>query len=256
MPKLWPLNLSRPKDDIHNVTAGGIAALLDDADNDDVNVAGTDSTVVFEAVMSETIGDINEPFDAAAAPAPLVTEPTHVQVRPIAPVTPLKRRAPEFAHKPGDLVFVFGLRDDARTVAEALQTAYGNIEVVYAGTHRRGHGRHIEDRREMFAARADGVRTSRSFVIAVGLGKAPAEADTYVDFLDEVTPDQVWLSVDVTRKPEDTSTWAHTVAQAADGIDAVAAIGVAETTTPESTDYLGIPVGWADFTAPTTAMEV
>ncbi|WIB65595.1 hypothetical protein [Curtobacterium sp. MCBD17_040] len=247
MPKRWPLNL-RPKGDVHHLTPTGIAALLDDADNADTDAVGQDNAAVFDDVMDQTLGtaevDATENPTVASTPAPEPT--THVQVRPIAPVTPLKRRAPEFARRPGDLVYVFGLRDDARTVAEALQAAYGSVEVVLAGTYRRGNGRHIEDRREMFAARADGVRTARSFIVAVGLGVTPADADLHLAFLDEVIPDQVWLAVDVTRKPEDTSTWAHTVAQAADGIDAVAALGVAETTTPDSTDYLGIPVGWMD----------
>jgi len=246
VPKLWPLKT--PKAEAHAVTGTSILSLLDDADKADVHQPEGNASAVFDNVMSQTLGDIDE------VPTPFVPElereepelPAPVAVRPLAPVTPLKRRAPEFAHKPGDIVVVFGLRDDAKMVAEALQVAYGSIEVIPAGMYRKGAGRHIEDRRDAFTARADGVRTGRSFIIAVGLGTTPTIQDLHLNFLTEVTPDQVWLSVDVTRKPEDTSAWAHTVAQAADGVDAIAAVGVAETTTPETTDYLGIPVGWVD----------
>ena len=246
MPK-WPLSL-KGRSNVHDVSGSEIITLLGDADRGDAHVQTPTKAEQFDKTMETLVGDAGTAH-AAVAPAPVnptETEPTPVAVRPLAPVTPLKRRAPELAHKPGDIVFVYGLRDDARTVAEALQVAYGSIEVVLAGTYRKGVGRHIEDRRESYAARADGVRTSRSFIVAVGLGVSPAVPQQHLASLNEYKPDQVWLAIDVTRKPEDTSAWAHTVATAADGIDALAAVGVAETVTPETTDYVGIPVGWAD----------
>ncbi|ODA90541.1 hypothetical protein ATY41_09880 [Leifsonia xyli subsp. xyli] len=36
------------------------------------------------------------------------------------------------------------------------------------------------------------------------------------------------------------------IADAGTGIDAIAALGVADTTTPDSTVLLGVPVGWSD----------
>ena len=252
MPKFWPRSL-KAKADIHDVSGSDIKALLDDADKADAHEPSTDMAAKFDQTIAQVIGtaDEQEPVaPVATIPVPAVEPDTEdrtpVAVRPLAPVTALKRRAPELARKPGDIVFVYGLRDDARTVAEALQVAYGSIEVVLAGAYRKGLGRHIEDRRESYAARADGVRTSRSFIVAVGLGVAPDVAPQHLASLNEFSPDQVWLAVDVTRKPEDTSAWAHTVALASDGIDALAAVGVAETTTPDTTEYIGIPVGWAD----------
>lgn len=243
----WPLS-SKGRADVHDVTGSDIIPLLEDADRGDTHEPAPTKAEQFDTQMAQLVGTP----DTSEAPAAVVNvptapaEPAPVAVRPLAPVTQLKRRAPELARKPGDIVFVYGLRDDARTVAEALQVAYGSIEVVLAGTYRKGVGRHIEDRRESYAARADGVRTSRSFIVAIGLGVNPAVQQNHLATLNEFSPDQVWLAIDVTRKPEDTSAWAHTVATAADGIDALAAVGVAETITPETTDYIGIPVGWAD----------
>jgi hypothetical protein len=82
--------------------------------------------------------------------------------------------------------------------------------------------------------------------VAIGVGEAPLDAARYAGILHDVVPDQVWIAVDVTRKPEDTRVWANLVAEAGGGVDAIAAIGVAYTTTPDSSAYLGIPVGWAD----------
>lgn len=249
----WPLS-PKGRTDVHDVTGSDIIPLLEDADRGDAHESAPTKAQQFDEQMVKLVGADN---DTTGEPAAVVTvpvtpaadtEPAPVAVRPLAPVTQLKRRAPELARKPGDIVFIYGLRDDARTVAEALQVAYGSIEVVLAGTYRKGVGRHIEDRRESYAARADGVRTSRSFIVAVGLGVNPAVQQHHLASLAEYKPDQVWLAVDVTRKPEDTSAWAHTVAIASDGIDAIAAVGVAETITPETTDYIGIPVGWADAT--------
>ncbi|MDQ1583919.1 MAG: hypothetical protein QOF36_1973 [Microbacteriaceae bacterium] len=162
------------------------------------------------------------------------------------PVVIPARPAPKLATNPGDLVFVFGLRDDALTVALALARATPTIEIAVAGTIGKPGSRHVGDRREALQARADGVRRGGSTVVAIGAGLAPGEAEQYAAVLHDVVPDQVWIAVDVTRKPEDTRTWAHLVADAGGGVDAIAAIGIAYTTTPDSTSYLGIPVGWAD----------
>jgi hypothetical protein len=90
------------------------------------------------------------------------------------------------------------------------------------------------------------VRRGGSTLVAIGAGLAPSEAEQYAAVLHDVVPDQIWIAVDVTRKPEDTRNWARMVADAGGGVDAIAAIGIAYTTTPDSTSYLGIPVGWAD----------
>lgn len=154
--------------------------------------------------------------------------------------------APTLAAGPGDLVFLFGMRDDAWAAAQALAVAHPGMQLGVAGTLARPGFRHVGGRREATQARADGVRTGAGTLVAVGVGLAPNDAEQYADVLGEVTPDQVWIAVDVTRKPEDTRLWAAAVARAAGGIDAAAVIGTAYTSTPGSTRLLGIPVGWSD----------
>lgn len=156
------------------------------------------------------------------------------------------RQAPSLATQPGDLVFVFGLRDDPLAVAQAMAVAHPSVEIGVAGTIGRPGTRHVGTRREAVQSRADGVRRGGSTIVAIGVGQAPGDAEQYASILHDVVPDQIWIAVDVTRKPEDTRAWAYTVAEAGSGIDAIAAIGVAYTTTPDSTSFLGIPVGWAD----------
>jgi hypothetical protein len=156
--------------------------------------------------------------------------------------------APALAAGPGDLVFVFGMRDDAFTVVQALAVSHPGIELAVAGTVERAGFRHVGGRREATQARADGVRRRSGTLVAVGVGQMPRDAEHYADLLGEVVPDQVWIVVDVTRKPEDTHVWAAAVAQAARGVDAVAVIGSADTSTPGSARLLGIPIGWSDGT--------
>ena len=218
---------------------------------------------VFEEVMQEIVDEVEaHPVngDAYSGPASaliprepealmmhtLVMGPVPAPTRKPEPYELPTRPAPKLATNPGDLVFVFGLRDDALTVAHALAVAVPTIEVAVAGTIGLPGSRHVGDRREALQARADGVRRGGATVVAIGVGQAPADANRYAGILHDVVPDQVWIAVDVTRKPEDTRAWAEMVAEAGGGVDAVAAIGVEYTTTPDSTAYLGIPVGWAD----------
>jgi hypothetical protein len=195
----------------------------------------------FDTLMDEILETPAEEPTPAPADAPIPAP-----VRRPEPLLFPNRPAPNLATDPGDLVFVFGLRDDALTVAQSLKLATPTIEVAVAGAIGKPGTRHVGGRREALQARADGVRRGGSTVVAVGVGQAPGEADQYASILEDVVPDQIWIAIDVTRKPEDTRAWAHLVAEAGGGIDAVAAIGVAYTTTPDSTSSLGIPVGWAD----------
>ena len=259
-PRLWPLSGSRPKKDVHDlVPSDAIADLLADADEQERRLHSTSTASEFETVMQEIIAEVDPepplhdgasgdtstdilPFEFEALVMPPVPAPT----RKPDPFELPSRPAPKLATNPGDLVFVFGLRDDALTVAQALAVATPTIEVAVAGTIGRPGSRHVGDRREALQARADGVRSGRSTLVAIGVGQAPSDATRYAGILHDVVPDQVWIAVDVTRKPEDTRVWAELVAEAGGGVDAIAAIGMAYTTTPDSTAYLGIPVGWAD----------
>jgi hypothetical protein len=244
-PRLWPLSGSRPKGNVHELTPDEtLSRLLDDADEAEMGLHLQSGSAEFDGVMQDildtTVTVVESESDITVMEA--IPAPT----RKPGPFALPTRPAPKLATNPGDLVFVFGLRDDALTVALSLARVTPTIEVAVAGTIGKPGSRHVGDRREALQARADGVRRGGSTVVAIGAGQAPNEAEQYAAILHDVVPDQVWIAVDVTRKPEDTRNWAHLVADAGGGIDAIAAIGIAYTTTPDSTSYLGIPVGWAD----------
>lgn len=280
-PRLWPLSGSgsRPKPEIHDLAPSeAIAHLLDDADEaeralqdrpvpgeelvpvDDAGAAGRTGGAAdpraglggrppgseFGDVLQELLDEHDLGARANAVADERAHGPIGAPTRRPEPLMLPTRPAPPLADKPGDLVFVFGLRDDALTVAQALAVAHPSVEVGVAGTIGRPGTRHVGTRREAVQARADGVRRSGSTIVAIGVGLAPGDAEQYAGILHDVVPDQIWIAVDVTRKPEDTRAWAYSVAEAGGGIDAIAAIGVAYTTTPDSTSFLGIPVGWAD----------
>jgi hypothetical protein len=274
-PRLWPLSGSRPKPDVHDLAPSeAITHLLDDADEAELRLQSTSGggasarpaagevVVAVPADVEPTparasrdeFGDVLQELldehEVGAAAYARADERAHGPIpspsrRPEPMMLPT-RQAPPLATQPGDLVFVFGLRDDALTVARALSVAHPSVEVGVAGSIGRPGTRHVGTRREAVQARADGVRRGGSMIVAIGVGLAPGDVDQYAGILHEVVPDQIWIAVDVTRKPEDTRAWAYTVAEAGSGIDAIAAIGVAYTTTPDSTSFLGIPVGWAD----------
>jgi hypothetical protein len=259
-PRLWPFNGSRPQQDLHAlVPSDAIAGLLSEADEQEALLQHNDTGARFDVVLQEiaaeaepqphvTDGPVNWPDTAGILPPidAVLIEPIPAPTRKPERFEAPSRLAPKLAVSAGDLIFVFGLRDDALTVARAMAVATPTIEVAVAGTVGKPGSRHVGDRREALQARADGVRRGGSTLVAIGLGEAPTDAARYAGILHDVIPDQVWIAVDVTRKPEDTRVWAHLVADAGGGIDAIAAIGTAYTTTPDSTAYLGIPVGWGD----------
>lgn len=255
-PRLWPFSGSRPQQDPHElVPSDAIAGLLSEADEQEARLQHNETTTRFDTVLAEIAAETGADPRTAESARPdagdsvrgrhaIVVNPTPAAARKPDRFEIPTRRAPKLAVGPGDLVLVFGLRDDALTVARALAMGTPTIEVAVAGCTSQPGSRHVGDRREALQTRADGVRRGGSALVAIGLGDSPVEAAQYTDILHDVIPDQVWIAVDVTRKPEDTRVWAHSVAEAAEGIDAIAAIGTAYTTTPDSTAYLGIPVGW------------
>lgn len=171
--------------------------------------------------------------------------------RHAAPVAPPRTRgpvrsAPRLSTSAGDLVCVFGLRSDALRMATAMAMGLPSVEVAIAGDLADASRRRVSDRREALQARADGVRSGGSTLVAVGLGEAPGDAHAHADLLDTIEPDQLWIAVDATRKVEDTRLWAQVIAEAGHGIDAVALFDTALTSTPDAVMLLGLPVGWSD----------
>lgn len=134
----------------------------------------------------------------------------------------------------GDLTLVVGLGGDAEAAAAVLAaSADAGAEVV-----------HVADRRDALAARADGVRRDLPLVAAYALA-GPAAVPAVVAELAGIAPDQVWVAVEVSRKPEDTAQWVRAV-DAVLAVDAVAATGAAFTTTADDIHRLGLPVLWLD----------
>jgi hypothetical protein len=245
------------------VPSDAIARLLSEADEQEAILQHNDRATVFDTVLQGIVADIQPQQHAIDGPttrpdtAPILNDIDGVLMESIPAATRKperfevpRRPAPKLTVSPGDLVVVFGLRDDALAVARAMAVATPTIEVAVGGDIGKPGSRHVGDRREALQARADGVRRNGSTLVAIGLGEAPSDAARYAGILHDVVPDQVWIAVDVTRKPEDTRVWAQLVAEAGGGIDAIGAIGTAYTTTPDSTAYLGIPVGWADGRLP------
>jgi hypothetical protein len=138
----------------------------------------------------------------------------------------------------GDLVLVIGLAPDALAVATAMAAFVGSSDVCSAGSVPGGAAR-VDDRRAALSARAAGVERGESVVVACGWGRDA------VDVLAAVQPDQVWVAVDAGRKPADTARWVGEVASAV-RIDAVATLNTATTSTPETVEELGLPIGWVD----------
>ncbi|MBG6178828.1 hypothetical protein [Arthrobacter sp. CAN_A1] len=233
----------------------GIAALLAEADDAEASLHGvevaeplvsTDSDL-FAALMDNLI------FNTDAASKTVAQQPAAVPV-------------PAPATRPGDLTVVVGLGTDplavARSMAEELVSdrhrraavrAIGEGEVNgrraahpgAAGT--RDSGAPVTDRLAAAALRAGGVEGGFPVFAAVGLNGARlgAELAGGVATIAGLGADQVWIVVDAGRKPMDTAAWVAEVTRELP-VTAVAVVGAATTSSPESVNTLGIPVGWVD----------
>lgn len=110
-------------------------------------------------------------------------------------------------------------------------------------------GGQVTDRMAAAALRAAGVEGGFPVFVAVGLeavgqgtsGKNDASLATVA----ALGADQVWIVVDAGRKPLDTAAWVTEVADEV-SVTALAVVGASATSTPESVNTLGIPVGWVD----------
>lgn len=220
------------------------------------------SSLAFQAVLDDLIRTTDLPaadqsrssgdISSQLAPrsdemSPLAGEPgaaaspSRDEMSPLAPSGDSLSRLAERAGPPparlrgrGDLTLVVGLGRDAEAAAAVLAaSADAGSEVV-----------HVADRRDALAARADGVRRDLPLVAAYALA-GPAAVPAVVAELAGIAPDQVWVAVDVSRKPEDTAQWVRAV-DAVLAVDAVAATGAAFTATADDIHRLGLPVLWLD----------
>ncbi|WP_285114871.1 hypothetical protein [Leifsonia sp. fls2-241-R2A-40a] len=164
--------------------------------------------------------------------------PPVVQVAPVAPepATPAVPAGPPPARLRGrgDLTLVVGLGSDAHAAARVLAASAGAGAEVHA----------LADRRDALAARADGVRRDIPVVAAFALA-VPSGVPAVAAELAGIAPDQVWVSVDVSRRLDDTAEWVRAV-DAVLAVDAVAATGASFTSSPDDIHSLGLPVLWLD----------
>jgi len=236
----------------------GIAALLADAEEAEARIAGGDGTATtradaFASVLDGFVADgmtgsaprptrvLPEPDGPAdvdprlqavtdtlpggpatvpdAAPAVRVARPTAPAARSAVPA--VRSAVPAVRSADGDLVLLVGRPNDVDAAAGLFAVRHALRPTDAA------------DRRSAILARADGVRDGHA-VLAVAAWDDRATGD-------RIEADQVWVVVDVGRKPEDSAAMVSAVA-ARLPVAGVVAIGAGETATPESVDLLGVPV--------------
>jgi hypothetical protein len=215
----------------------GIAALLDDADAAEAQLHGDAP----EAAVSTGSPDFARLMDdltftvapEAAAPEPAVPTPTPALPAPLA----------KPSQRTGDLVLIVGADQDAFVVARSM-AAMASSPAVYVGGSLIGATR-VDDRRTSLAARAVGVAGGHSVFAAFGLGPGARDAADRAAAIAGIGADQVWLAVDAGRKPDDTARWVKMVA-AVVPIHAVAVQGADATSSPDTVNTLGLPIGWRD----------
>ena len=147
----------------------------------------------------------------------------------------------------GDLVIVAGLGQDALEVCRSMSGAAGGgaAGVRAAGLLAPDDVIRAGDRRAVAAARAAGVMGGYGIFLAYGLGRGAAELARHATLVSALAADQLWVAVDPGRKPEDTAAWVGALRSAA-AVDAVAVEGLDATSTPQTVNALGLPIGWLD----------
>ncbi|MBU1589487.1 MAG: hypothetical protein KKH51_16305 [Actinobacteria bacterium] len=197
------------------------------------------------------------PIDASAVP-PLSTESDAFSgvledlqryASPNAPVTTTARRKARpvvLLKAPGDLVVIAGIGEDAMTVARSLAGERGGAEIVAGGAQHVAAGvPRVTDRRTAFSARARGVENGRATIVAYSIEPGDARLAAHAAALAGIRPDQLWLAVDASRKPEDTAAWVNAVCTVM-SVQALAVLRTAWTSTPDTVRALGLPEGWSD----------
>ena len=208
----------------------GLALLLDDADSAEARIRHTDPV--------PDVSTSSASFDTIMADLTLNTAPGLPVVTARAP----RLQAPLSA--PGDLVIVVGLGNDALTIAREMALASGSSELRVAGECSSDGVKRLNDRRGVLAARAQGVRDQYGVIVALGLQRIGLD-EAGSDALEFLQGDQVWVAVDVGRKPADTARWVSAVSTVVH-VDAVAVIGRGATSSPNTVNELGLQVGWVE----------
>jgi hypothetical protein len=156
-----------------------------------------------------------------------------------------KPAAPSILNDAGDLVVIAGLGDDARVVARSLVAGSIDAELFTGGDLAAVGGPRVDDRRSATSARARGVESGTTSIVAFGLGLGGQTIAARAAALASIGADQVWLAVDASRKTEDTEAWVQAVRKAVPA-EAIAVLHGTWTSTPDSLAALGLPEGWSD----------
>ncbi|MFC0680709.1 hypothetical protein ACFFGH_22995 [Lysobacter korlensis] len=174
-----------------------------------------------------------------------VLDGVRAEIAPPKPSVPETIRiAPALSRLAGDLVVIAGLGSDAAAVADALADARGPY-LRGVGGDLTAPGARADDRRGAIGLRAAGVERGLPALVSFGLGSGGPTLRAAVDALRALAPDQVWVVIDVSRKPEDTVRWV-TAVRAAVAVDAMAVISGAFTASENTAATLGLPEGWSD----------
>jgi hypothetical protein len=205
----------------------GIAALLDDADSTDVSIRQQSAAPRLSTAS----------VDFAAIMADLTTN-TLAEPEVLIP------RGPKPLSGAGDLVLIIGLGRDALRVARQMSTTVPGSALRIAGDLVVEGIARVSDRRSALAARAAGVESGHSIIVAFGLSTAKLDF-VKSDALSRVHPDQVWVVVDASRKEEDTAHWVRGVQETV-RVDGIAVRGREFTATPETVNDFDLPVGWTE----------
>jgi hypothetical protein len=240
----------------HQLQGAAIAALLQEADAAELNLhrAGSAGVSTESPDFAQLLEQLGAGLRAPAAAAPDGPDLPDLPVAPIPAVPEVEKRTPATALPRetvpvllsgiGDLVVLVGLGEDALDAALAMSMAAGGADVRTAGKLSAYGHLHVDGRQSATAARAHAVLTDQTVLVAFGLGKA-RDTVARLQSIAAISADQLWVVVDAGRKHEDTARWVKMLASQLN-VTAVAVVGAAETSTPETVSGLGLPVGWAD----------
>lgn len=143
----------------------------------------------------------------------------------------------------GQIIVVAGLGQDGFLEACSIASAMGTTALI--GGLAIGDGQRTDDRAGWLRARRDARNAGRPSIAGFGLGTDLRQVQGQLVHLQAMGADQIWLAVDARRKTEDTSAWVS-AATAMVPVHALAVTGSSQTSTPQTVNMLGIPVGRVD----------
>jgi hypothetical protein len=241
---------------VHELHGPAIAALLERADAAELELHKPAPAPVSTA--SPDFAGLLEQLGKELQPASPVPTVRALVTLPPSDTVPVPVPVPVPMTGDGNLILLLGLGDDALGPALEMSIAAGGSDVRTAGQLSAFGHLHLQGRQSATAARAQAVLTGQTVVVAFGLGR-PRDVPAAVAHIASLAADQLWIVADARRKAEDSKIWVQALQDLLAGesvaVDALAVMGASETSTPETVDSLGIPVGWVDG-APATAPAI